>query len=150
MLEPLGGSQLEAGRNRKSYKKLIIFLIVIVVIFPIVLTVGIFALIGGGLYYGTKSTEEFKCAMAEIRKDKNAIEILGEPIADGYLVWPNIEISGSRRDVQFKVPVSGPKSSGSLTVISFRDGFRSNFSMQLESEGKQVQIYRGVFPCPGN
>lgn len=147
MIEPLGGHQLDTKKNGKSYKKLIIILILFVVILPIVGMVGIFALVGGGLYFGTKSTEEFKCAMTKIREDKKAVEILGKPIEDGYLVVPNIETSGARRDVQFSVPVSGSKTSGKLSVISFRDGFRSNFAMFLTVEGKDTTIYSGVFPC---
>ena len=85
--------------------------------------------------------------MSQINQNQEAIEILGKPIVDGYLVMPNIEISGPRREVNISVPVSGPKSSGTMTVNSYRDSFRSLYLVQLDAGDKQVQVYRGTFPC---
>ncbi|NNE97691.1 MAG: hypothetical protein HKN25_01590 [Pyrinomonadaceae bacterium] len=146
-MEPLGGHQLDAQSGKRS-RKWIIAIIIFAVFVPIVMTVGIFALVFGGLYFGSKSTEEFKCAMAEINKNKEATELLGKPIEDGYLVMPNIQVSGPMRRVNFSVPVSGPKGSATLQVISYRDGFNSNFQMSLRGEGEMNRLlHRGKFPC---
>ncbi|MCB1023824.1 MAG: hypothetical protein KDB79_05520 [Acidobacteria bacterium] len=146
-MEPLGGHQLDINAGRRS-RKWIIIVIVLVVILPIFLTFGIFAVVFGGLYYGTKNTEEFKCAMSEVRKNKDAVELLGEPINDGYFVMPSIEISGPVRRVNFSVPVTGSKSSATLEVNSFRDGFNSNFMMSLRGDGgKKLLLHRGSYPC---
>ena len=146
-MEPLGGHQLKASSGGRS-RQCIIIVVLFSVIVPIVMTVGILGLVFGGLYFGSKSTEEYKCAMSEIKKNKQAIELLGEPIEDGYFVMPNIEISGPIRRVNFSVPVSGSKGSGKLQVISFRDGFNSQFMMNLRGDGgKNLVLHKGSFPC---
>jgi len=145
-MEPLGGHQLDASSGKRS-RKWIIAVVLFSVVVPIVMTVGILGLVFGGLYFGSKSTEEFKCAMTEINTNKEAIELLGTPIEDGYFVMPNIEISGPIRRVNFSVPVSGPKGSGSLQVISFRDGFNSQFMMTLKIDGDIKPLHRGSYPC---
>ena len=111
------------------------------------LTVGIIVAIVGALFIGTKSTAEYKCAISETAKNEKAIDILGEPIEAGFYLVPNIQISGPRREVNFYTPLSGPKASGTLTVASYRDAFRSDFLMQLESGGETVELYRGTYPC---
>jgi len=146
MLEPLGSEPIGVEQNRRSLKKLFVILALAIGL-PIVMTVGIMAMVFLGLGVGTTSVEEYKCAMSEIRKSKEASEFLGEPIKEGYFVMPNIEISGSRRDVNFHVSVSGSKSSATLTVNSYRDRFQSNFQMYLEKDGKNIPLYSGVYPC---
>ena len=128
-------------------KKAIFLIVGVAVIIPIVITAGIIAIVFGGLYFGSKNTEEFVCAMSEIQKNDRAKEILGEPIDDGFLIIPNIEIKGGRRIVNVSVSVSGSKGSGNMTVNSYRDAFRSDFLVILEAEGKKSEIYRGRFPC---
>lgn len=127
--------------------KKIILIVVILTLIPIIITAVIFAAVIGGLYFGTKNTEEFTCAMTEINKNEKAVEALGKPIVDGYLILPNIEISGSRREVQFSVPVSGSKSSGTLNVTSYRDNFRSDFLAYIETDSEKIEIHRGNYPC---
>ncbi|MDH3494467.1 MAG: cytochrome c oxidase assembly factor 1 family protein [Acidobacteriota bacterium] len=131
---------------KKSNKK--IYLIIgLVVIVPIILTVGLIVVIVGALLVGSKSTYEYKCAIAEVKKDQKAIEMLGEPIEEGFYLVPNIEINGPRREVNFFTPVSGPKGSGTLTVSSYRDAFRSDFLMQLEKDGETEVLHKGTYPC---
>lgn len=98
-------------------------------------------------YFSITSMAEFKCATAQLNKNEKAVELLGDNIENGYLIMPNIETNGARRDVQFSVSVSGSKSSGKMTVISFRDTFRSDYAVFLEAGGKDFTIYTGVFPC---
>ncbi len=146
MTEPNRSQPLSGGKNGRSKLKLF-GCIGIALIISGVIVVGIFSLVIGGLYFGTKSTEEFKCAIAEVRKNEKALAALGSPIEDGYLVIPNIEISGSRREVYFSVPLTGPKGSGTLNVSSYRDQFRSDFMISLESGNKTETLYKGTYPC---
>ncbi len=146
MLEPLGSEPIGVEQTRRSSKKLFVILALAIGL-PIVMTVGILAMVFGGLFFGTTSVEEYKCAMSEIRKNKEAVDFLGEPMKESYFVMPNIEISGSKRDVNFHVAVSGSKSSAILTVNSYRDRFQSNFQMYLEKDGKNIPLYNGVYPC---
>ncbi|MEZ5344531.1 MAG: cytochrome c oxidase assembly factor Coa1 family protein [Pyrinomonadaceae bacterium] len=142
-----GGNQAAADVSGRS-RKWIVLIVLFVVVIPILITFGIFAAVIGGLYLGTKSTEEFKCSMAKINENQEAIELLGKPIEDGYLVMPTIEISGPVRRVNFSVPVSGPKGSARLNVNSFRDGFNSNFVMSLRGDDeKNLILHSGKYPC---
>lgn len=132
---------------KKISKKKIYIIIGIAIIIPVVLTIGIIIAVVGALFIGTKSTAEYKCAMSEVGKNDKAIAVLGEKIEAGFYLVPNIEISGPRREVNFYTPVSGPKGSGTLTVSSYRDAFRSDFLMQLESGGDTEVLYKGKYPC---
>ncbi len=131
---------------RKSRKKMFI-LIGIAVLIPIILTVGIIIAVFGAIFFGTKSVEEYKCALAEVRKNDKAVEILGEPMEEGLFMVPNIEINGPRRYVNFSTSMTGPKNSGTLYVSSERNAFRSNFMMALEAEGEKTVLYTGSYPC---
>lgn len=135
--------------QKKSRKKIYI-IVALAVIFPILLTGGIIAVVFGVVFFGTKSVEEYQCAISEVKKDEKAIELLGEPMEEGFYIIPNIEISGPRREVHFSTPLSGPKASGSLLVTSYRDAFRSDFLMTLEIDGDGTILYKGAYPCQGD
>jgi len=117
------------------------------ILLPILIVVVIGAIIIGGLYFGSKSTVEFTCAMSITKKSDKAIEALGENITDGYFIMPRITIEGTKREAYISIPVSGSKSSGTLYVSSYRDSFRNDFSVFLESGEKKIPIHKGTFPC---
>ncbi len=143
MLEPLGRQPI--GMQKRSRKGC--WIIGIIVFMTTVPTIAIMVFVFGGVFFGTKSIEEFGCAMTEIRKNKQAIELLGEPMTESYFVLPSIEISGTKRDVNFQVSMSGPKGSGTLMVVSYRDSFRSDFQMMFNKDDKGVILYNGIYPC---
>lgn len=131
---------------KKSRKKMYI-LIGVIVLIPIVLTVGIVLAVFGAVFFGTKSVEEYKCAISEVQKNDKAIEMLGEPMKEGLFMVPNIEINGPRRYVNFSTSMTGPKKSGTLWVSSERTAFKSNFMMALEADGEKTVLYNGSYPC---
>lgn len=134
----------QIGEKQKRTAKTLLFSIVGLSITLPILGIG---LIYSILYFALTSTREFKCAMSEINKNKEAVELLGSPIENGYLIIPNIEISGARRDVQIQATVSGSKSGGWMTLMSFSDAFSSNFAVGLGADGEELLIYKGIFPC---
>jgi Cytochrome oxidase complex assembly protein 1 len=143
MLEPLGGQPI--GMQKRSRKGC--WIIGFILFMTIVPTIVILAVVFGGLFFGVKSVEEYGCAMTEIRKNKQAIELLGEPMTEGTFVLPNISISGTKRDVQFSVSMTGPKGTGKLMVVSYRDSFRSDFAMMMNKDEKGAMLYSGTYPC---
>lgn len=147
MTDSPGFGQAGVPPKKRSNKKLFI-IIGVVLIIPIVLTIAIVAIVVGAVFVGAKSVDEYQCAISEVKTNKVAIEMLGEPIEEGFFMFPDIEIAGPRRDVNFTITVSGPKDSRTLFVSSRRDVFRSNFMMALRSsdEGSTV-LYNGSYPC---
>src|SRR5215218_10009320 len=71
------------------------------------------ALIGGIVFVAMsaiKSSEVYQGALKVAQTHPTAIERLGEPIKDGWLVKGNIKIDGTGGNADFEIPVSGPKS----------------------------------------
>lgn len=132
---------------KKSKKALAIAIVVIVILLFALVVCGVIGGVVYGIFSKIKTVEEYTCGLKTAKSDRRVIEMLGEPISDAFFVTPNIEISGSKRDVQFQVPLSGPKGSGDLIVVSYRDSFRSDFQAVLSKDGERTVIYRGTFPC---
>ena len=144
MLEPPGNQPIRLNRGHKLG---IIGTVLMMLIPLIIILVVYFTQTSFTVSDAAKSVEEYNCAMTEIRKNKKAIELLGEPMTDDSRVSPNIRISGAKRDVQFRVSMSGPKGTADLIVISFRDSFRSDFKMLLGKDDKGETLYKGTYPC---
>lgn len=77
------------------------------------------ALIGGIVFVAMsaiKSSEVYQGALKAVQTHPAAVARLGQPVKDGWLVKGNIKIDGSGGNADFEIPVSGPKSSGTLYV----------------------------------
>lgn len=77
------------------------------------------AIIGGIVFFAMsaiKSSDVYKGALERARANPAAVEALGEPIKDGWLVQGNINFSGASGTANLQIPVSGPKKSGTLLV----------------------------------
>jgi hypothetical protein len=128
-------------------KKRTIIIIALAVIFPIVLTVGILAIVAFALLIGPKSTEEYTCAISQLKTNEQAVEMIGEKMEEGLYVIPSININGPVRNVTFSTPISGSNGSFTLVVTSYRDVFRSDFRMGIQKDDELVEIYEGSYPC---
>jgi TonB family protein len=90
------------------------------------LPVGCLGLIFGGvaLVFGIifvamsamKSSDVYQGALKVAQTHPAAIERLGEPIKDGWLVTGNVNVSAGGGSANLEIPVSGPKNSGKLYV----------------------------------
>lgn len=76
----------------------------------------IFALVMGMM----KSSEPYRQAMARAQAEPAVIAALGEPIADGWFVQGNINVSGSSGDASLAIPVRGPNGNGKIYVDAIR------------------------------
>lgn len=61
-----------------------------------------------------KSNQAYIDSMALLRENREAIEVLGKPIKDGWMPQGQISISGGSGTAAFLISVSGPKCSGKL------------------------------------
>jgi TonB family protein len=83
------------------------------------LILGAVVLIAGILFFAMsamKSSEVYVGALGVAQAHPAAKERLGEPIKDGWFVKGNISFDAGGGSANFEVPVSGPKTSGTLFV----------------------------------
>jgi TonB family protein len=83
------------------------------------LILGVVALAGGGVLVAMsaiKSSDVYRGALKVAQTHPVARERLGEPVVDGWFVTGNVKVDGTGGSADFGIPVSGPKSSGTLHV----------------------------------
>ncbi len=83
------------------------------------------ALVGGIILIAMsaiRSSEVYQGALKVAQAHPAAIERLGQPIKDGWLVQGNINYEGGSGNANFDIPLSGPKSSGTLRVSAVKPG----------------------------
>ncbi len=145
MLEPLGSEPLGMHGNKKSRKAF--WIIAIVVLTTLVSTLGTCGTVGGALLFGNKLTDEYKCAMAEVKKNKEVVKLLGEPLEAGLFAPGNYSRKNSQKNVSFQTSLTGSQGSGTLYVRSFSSPLGSNFQMSLVKDGTELTLYNGVYSC---
>ncbi len=83
------------------------------------LILGGVALVGGIFFVAMsamKSSDVYQGALKAAQAHPAAIERLGEPIKDGWLVTGNVNVNAGGGSANLEIPVSGPKNSGKLYV----------------------------------
>jgi len=68
------------------------------------------------VFSAMKSTAVCKEALARANADPAVIEALGSPINDGFLVSGNTNVNGASGESNLAIPISGPKSKGTIYV----------------------------------
>jgi TonB family protein len=106
----------------------------------------------GGIFFAAmsaiKSSDVYKGALERARANPEAVTRLGEPIKDGWFVKGNVRFAGSSGTANFEVPVSGPKSSGTLYVRAIYEGAWMYERLDLAPEGGETisLLERGAEP----
>jgi TonB family protein len=106
----------------------------------------------GGIFFAAmsaiKSSDVYKGALERARANHEAVALLGEPIKDGWFVKGNVNFAGSSGTANFEVPVSGPKSSGTLYVRALYEGAWMYERLDLAPEGGETisLLERGAEP----
>jgi TonB family protein len=83
------------------------------------------ALVGGIVFVAMsaiKSSEVYQGALKVAQTHPAAVERLGQPVKDGWLVQGNVNFENGSGNANFEVPVSGPKNSGTLRVSAINPG----------------------------
>ena len=89
------------------------------------LIIGGVALVGGIVFFAMsamKSSDVYQGALRAAQAHPTAIEQLGEPIKDGWLVSGSVKYDASGGNANLAIPVSGPKKSGTLHVRAVSPG----------------------------
>jgi TonB family protein len=121
------------------------------------LLLGLVALVGGIVFAAMsamKSSDVYQGALRAAQAHPAAIERLGEPIKDGWLVTGNVKLDAGGGSANFDIPVSGPKSSGTLYVRAVNpDGSWMYEKLDLAVAGSETVslLDRNVAqPTPGS
>ncbi|HEX6185509.1 MAG TPA: cytochrome c oxidase assembly factor Coa1 family protein [Pyrinomonadaceae bacterium] len=106
------------------------------------LIIGGVALVGGIIFVAMsamKSSDVYQGALKAAQAHPAAIERLGEPIKDGWLVTGNVNVSASGGNANLTIPLSGPKNSGTLHVRAVSpDGNWMYEQLDLTVEGGET------------
>ena len=113
------------------------------------------ALIGGIILVAMsaiRSSEVYQGALKVAQTHPAAVERLGQPIKDGWLVQGNINYEGGSGNANFDIPVSGPKNSGTLYVRAVSpEGTWMYERLDLAVGGETVSLLdRNVALPPGS
>jgi TonB family protein len=112
-------------------------------------------LIGGIVFVAMsaiKSSEAYQGALKVAQTHPASVERLGQPVKDGWFVNGNINFEGGSGNANFEVPVSGPKSSGTLRVSAVSHGGAWMYEkLDLVVGGETVSLLdRNVAQPPGS
>ena len=95
-----------------------------------------------------KTTDIYRCAVSEAKKNPQIIENIGEPIETGFFVWLD-EYSAGRfsEEAHFNVSLTGTKGAGRLYVRAFKDIQSSSMTLIFEKEEGREIVQSGDYPC---
>lgn len=88
---------------------------------------GIFAIVIGTM----RSSEPFQQAIAEVRRNPQAVRALGDPIQIGWFVSGSLSTSGDSGEASLNIPVSGSSDRGTLYVVAYKSDGKWRFT-QME------------------
>jgi TonB family protein len=100
-----------------------------------------------------KSSDVYEGALRAAQSHPAAIERLGEPIKDGWLVKGNVKFDTGSGSADLEIPVSGPKNSGTLFVRAVNSGGAWMYErLDLAVAGETVSLLdrNVVQPPPGS
>ncbi|HKX32289.1 MAG TPA: cytochrome c oxidase assembly factor Coa1 family protein, partial [Blastocatellia bacterium] len=64
-----------------------------------------------------KSTDVYQEAVIKAKADSTVLRELGEPVQTGWLVSGSIKINPDSGHADIKIPISGPKNSGTIHAV---------------------------------
>jgi TonB family protein len=88
-----------------------------------------------------KSSDVYQGALKAAQAHPAAIERLGQPIKDGWFVKGSVNVAAGGGSADLEIPVSGPKSSGTLYVTAVNpDGSWMYEKLNLVAGGETVSL----------
>ncbi len=88
-----------------------------------------------------KRSDTYTQAVSKAHANAQVVEKFGQPIQQGWLVSGNINVSGSSGHADLAIPISGPKSKGTIYVVATRSDGRWRFdTLEVEVSGQEQRI----------
>jgi hypothetical protein len=108
--------------------------------------IGVFLTAGGslvGITSNIKGTMAYVEAMDRLRANPAAVEVLGEPINDNWMVSGSLAINGGSGREDVAVPVKGPKGKGTMYLKGrMSAGVWTLELLTLDTDGKLIDLLR--------
>jgi hypothetical protein len=103
------------------------------------------------VFSAMKSTDVYKETLARAKADPAVIEALGSPIKDGFLVSRNTNVNRTSGESNLAIPISGPKTEGTIYVSANKSLGRWNYSRLVVEVGQtHERIDLLQKPAPSN
>ncbi len=142
MTSPNFRNGLSPRRSGKSSNTLVIVIVLLLVIgLPVCTCGGCVATIFYGVTAAIKGSEPYKRALAEAQNNAEVRDLVGEPVAAGYLVTGSINLDQDGGECDIQVPISGPKGSGTVRIRGTRQGGTWTYQeIAAEINGRTVNL----------
>ncbi|MDP9098267.1 MAG: cytochrome c oxidase assembly factor 1 family protein [Verrucomicrobiota bacterium] len=101
----------------------------------------IFAIFSG-VSAALKSSEPYKVAVARAKADVRVTTALGKPVEEGFPTG-SVNTQNNTGDVDFKIPISGPKGKGTIYVVGTKSGGTwtySKMSVTIDGTGDTIDL----------
>ena len=101
------------------------------------------------VFSAMKSTAVYKEASARANADPAVIEALGSPIKDGFLVSGNTNVIGASGESNLGIPISGPKSKGTIYVSANKSLGQWNYSglvVEVRQIHRRIDLLQKTVP----
>jgi hypothetical protein len=93
------------------------------------------------IFGALKQSDVYVRAVDTARNDAEVIKELGQPIEPGWWLSGNVNSNGARGDANLMIPLSGPKSGGSLIVRARkRDGKWIFQELKVKPDGADAPL----------
>ena len=102
------------------------------------------------VFSALKSTNAYKEALACAKEDPAVIEALGSPIKDGFLVSGNANVNGASGESNLAIPISGPKSKGTIYVSANKSLGQWNYSgliVEVRQTHQRIDLLQKSVPA---
>jgi hypothetical protein len=124
-------------QNRKWVIPVGIGVILLLCLVPLFCVAGV----GASVFGLIKSSDVYQNALQEAQSHPAVNEALGEPVEPGWWVTGSIEVNNTTGNADFAVPLSGPKNSGTLYAVAFKEAGQWHFSrLEVEVQGQSERI----------
>lgn len=135
---PPQSSGIPGLQPRKRRTGIIVASIVGAIVLAGVLFVGgIFALV----FTAIKSSDAYKHGIEVATHDPRVGNALGTPIAEGWFVSGNINVSGSSGNADLAIPVAGSHAKGTLYVVAKKSAGQWTYqTLELKVDGQEARI----------
>jgi hypothetical protein len=105
--------------------------------FACLFLVAIFGVVGVAM----RSSEPYQVALSAASHDPTVLAELGAPVEAGWITSGQIKVAGSTGHADLSIPISGPRGSGTISVLADKAAGKWTFStVSVTVEGRAAAI----------
>ncbi len=95
-----------------------------------------------------KTSAEYDCVIQTAGRSRLVVAVTGEPLTPGLFAWITyFESGGGLRQGQFFTTLSGPRVRGRIQAQFYRTPVGSTLGVWFKTNGQEMEIYNGEYPC---